>query len=966
MKQFKNIVKNKIKGTADLLYDREQLDLGALINNPIDIALRKKVGISARALKAAVDASQPINRRRSNSVPNLGPLGPRMPKLLDQALSDSTEVFIEDAYAKVTEQSGPVVGAPLHDIGVPVSILDTTTQSNPSCTNKNIETENEYMTMDDLRTPIMSKTVISQANATTVLMDNTSKNVEGEENSEGGEPPPPETQEDRYSYINEYIIEIPALWLEIQALSKEQRNKLLLAANLESLSDIAMDTRICDKDSVKLSNIKIQASSTPKSGGTVPPLWRTINNVTKLTQNAAYAGAKSQSSLPGHHTFLKSDGKIRYVEKPTIIEEDLRSASSDGWDYNLEGWGDSKNEEGVPVTDSVTPTLATPLPLYQSKVARDFLSITNRRIGSLNNPHRSNVTRDHDREKRLDTLERQARLLRVRLEDCSRYSDQVVTWKDINDIQTTIHSLKKAQLNKNLEQEATCLIVGKALEEAFRTYLNVRKIIGKSPTKPTTHGSQDTGKQSGYPDPRGATHKTVNQSQGSTQDENNLASGGYGGDRGNPDDDDGDDSGSDGSNGDGSGGDRGGNNNPRRPLPGPRVSRGGAKIPQGSQGVTEEFLARLTDNMERSTRTQEDIARILGRSRDTQRTGYNEYQNAVKSLPYFTGQPRHNHDGVAPVARNFQEDSAEQWASLFTGICNSWELDGASQRNMFFEKLCGEAYRFMLPHRSTTVGCDKLLDHLLMRFVSMRTLKDVCEELSLLKPVPGESLPLFMGRLERIANDYQRLAPECDETYKRILIWQHFTQQCCDYTLMEKLTEKGINSKQLETAVRVAQMYYDAHNLFPFSAKHIRQHHNSQKNGDKSFFSDKANMVTMTETEPSRVNTVQTVKKCHGCGQEGHLIVDCVRQGDFRHLRTPQNLNNTPANAIPAYNNPARKKCSWCQSLEHPTMQCPLYTRISNHALKKNGHPPQNEGAPAPVGFTNRGRGGVSKGQGAW
>ena len=91
--------------------------------------------------------------------------------------------------------------------------------------------------------------------------------------------------------------------------------------------------------------------------------------------------------------------------------------------------------------------------------------------------------------------------------------------------------------------------------------------------------------------------------------------------------------------------------------------------------------------MERSTRTQEDIARILGRSKDPQRTGYNEYQNAVKSLPYFSGQPRYNYNGVPPVARNFLEDSAEQWASLFTGICNSWELDGTSQRNMFFKKI---------------------------------------------------------------------------------------------------------------------------------------------------------------------------------------------------------------------------------------------------------------------------------------
>ena len=177
MKQLKNIVKNKIRGTADLLYEREQLDLGALINNPIDVALRKKVGISARALKAAVDASQPINRRRSNSVPNLGPLDRRMPKLLDQALSDSTEVFIEDAYAKVTEQSGPNLGIPVHDIGIPVSILDTETQSKASCTSKKIESD--YMSMDDLRTPIMSKTVISQANATTILMDNESKNVGG-------------------------------------------------------------------------------------------------------------------------------------------------------------------------------------------------------------------------------------------------------------------------------------------------------------------------------------------------------------------------------------------------------------------------------------------------------------------------------------------------------------------------------------------------------------------------------------------------------------------------------------------------------------------------------------------------------------------------------------------------------------------------------------------------------------------
>ena len=251
-----------------------------------------------------------------------------------------------------------------------------------------------------------------------------------------------------------------------------------------------------------------------------------------------------------------------------------------------------------------------------------------------------------------------------------------------------------------------------------------------------------------------------------------------------------------------------------------------------------------------------------------------------------------------------------------------------------------------------------------MRFVSMRTLKDVCEELSSLKPIPGESLPLFMGRLESIANDYQRLAPECDETYKRILIWQHFTQQCCDYTLMEKLTEKGINSKQLETAVRVAQSYYDAHNLSPFSAKHIRQYHNTQRNGGKPNLSEKVNVVTTTETEPDRVNVVQPVKKCHGCGGEGHLVVDCYRQGDFRHMRTPQTLNSTPANATPAYNNPARKKCSWCQSLEHPTMQCPLYTRISNHALKKNRQTPQNEGDTASPGTASRGRGGYQRGRG--
>ena len=81
----------------------------------------------------------------------------------------------------------------------------------------------------------------------------------GGENVDEGEPTLLETQENRYSYIHEHIIEIPALWLEIQALSKEKRNQLLLAANLESLSDIAMDPRICDKDSVRLDHMKIQA-----------------------------------------------------------------------------------------------------------------------------------------------------------------------------------------------------------------------------------------------------------------------------------------------------------------------------------------------------------------------------------------------------------------------------------------------------------------------------------------------------------------------------------------------------------------------------------------------------------------------------------------------------------------------------------------------------------------------------------
>ena len=108
-----------------------------------------------------------------------------------------------------------------------------------------------------------------------------------------------------------------------------------------------------------------------------------------------------------------------------------------------------------------------------------------------------------------------------------------------------------------------------------------------------------------------------------------------------------------------------------------------------------------------------------------------------------------------------------------------------------------------------------------MRFYSYRTYKSVVLEIQELKRERGETLAMFVGRIERLCRDYRKVSPHCTEAMERAKVYDTFVLKVGTARLMEKLASEGATGECITTVLRVSQNYFDTFELSPWSSKSI-------------------------------------------------------------------------------------------------------------------------------------------------
>ena len=168
---------------------------------------------------------------------------------------------------------------------------------------------------------------------------------------------------------------------------------------------------------------------------------------------------------------------------------------------------------------------------------------------------------------------------------------------------------------------------------------------------------------------------------------------------------------------------------------------------------------------------------------------------------------------------------------------------------------------------------EELITILSMRFLSLKTFKEVCEELEKLQRLPGETIVLFVGRLERLAYEYQRLAPGGGSDAVRVeLVYNHFIRKVCDSRTAQRLEELNLDGSRMPLVIKAAQDFVNRHEIEPWCRQSVEKENaalaakntkDTKPNGKNVPVRGKAN------------NVGKTGAKCYNCGRSGHLSYDC-------------------------------------------------------------------------------------------
>ena len=295
------------------------------------------------------------------------------------------------------------------------------------------------------------------------------------------------------------------------------------------------------------------------------------------------------------------------------------------------------------------------------------------------------------------------------------------------------------------------------------------------------------------------------------------------------------------------------------------------------------------------------------------------YQNALKQLLWFSGRGTKDFTNIPSAAKNNIEPDCDRWIAAWRRCYQSFNLDEASRRNSFFDRLCGDALELVGNFRTSTEPIDTVIRALRLRYAGIKSITQISLEIHRFARLPGENLDRAVNRLERLGAEYMAESRECDPATKNLLVWNAFLTLVAHPTLTEKYEQNEFTSRNIQEAVRLAQLHYDRHNLSPWGTRHIER----ELKGDKA---KKTNAVT-TEAQ-----------KCanRGCGG-AHRTADCLQHGgNLTNIRTSsQNSGNKGGyrNGKPK-DKPSGRVCWWCKTDAHPSRECPVYDRVTKHQKK--------------------------------
>ena len=307
-----------------------------------------------------------------------------------------------------------------------------------------------------------------------------------------------------------------------------------------------------------------------------------------------------------------------------------------------------------------------------------------------------------------------------------------------------------------------------------------------------------------------------------------------------------------------------------------------------------------------------------------------DYQNAIRSLRYFSGRPADDLHGCPSAAKNNIEEDCDRWIAAWRQCVASNDLDETAQRNIFYDRLCSDALDVVLKYRTTTTNMEHRILVLRMRFAGLKTVSQLSHDFQSFARLPGETLTVTVSQLERLAEDYQAESTECTVATRQLMVWSVFLILVNNTRNLERIESEGYTSDRLHEAIRTSQQFYDRHNLAPWAHKKLAQERVDLKN--------------------KRSNAISYKAKCDNC-QGAHRSADCLNYGD-----SLQNIRSNPTGARPkeskkngkADYSGKKKKCYWCPipTTDHESRECPVYEKIARHQQKKkkSGNP-QNRGS---------------------
>ena len=371
------------------------------------------------------------------------------------------------------------------------------------------------------------------------------------------------------------------------------------------------------------------------------------------------------------------------------------------------------------------------------------------------------------------------------------------------------------------------------------------------------------------------------------------------------------------------------------------------------------ILANINRSQRRSEANQERIANAL-RDIPGRRAGIDgtQYQNALKTLRFFSGRAADDLTGCPTAARNQIEPDCDRWVASWRRMCASFNLDEESSRNAFFDRLAGDALEHLLDYRTSAHDMQFRIDFLRLRFAIVKSFEDICKELNQFQRLPFESLNVCVIRLERICTEYMSVSRECSLELKQILIWNKFVTLVPHPRLAEKFEAHEFNSRNLQEAVRLAQQHYNRYNLAPWSTKSLENEKKDDKNSVK-----KSNSITTQNQKKTKPIA------CYSCGGP-HRAADCIVGTNSKDLKNIKSGGSASGGASgttsggstgytqPQGSRPAQKAgsehlrqrytCYWCSSPEHKSRDCPIAGKFNKwledkkKKSKPGGNRPEN------------------------